>query len=313
MWSGLQRTKAERERLEQAIEEIVDIADPSIKRASLYHRSLRQPVLAASAYCSELIGRIPGPVRLSRESYSSEPVIRALFSKPEDVDELLKNSPDVEGLRKTGYRGDAIALLTMDKEEKTTFGHERHGELVQQDVAQRTVNFSGHRLVAPCPELEQTRKGVSHRGLEVLATVAMEKITNLRNDISELRQKRDYLSGYIQILNGKSKLHSRFAVPNPEIQEKLEKARTSKAQVEAELEKLLEQLSYPKDALRYLREVLQNPSSSLTMSRVSLRLNWMNVLLDEKSEEAGATITLAELSLSQGLHRYGTFVVLPVR
>jgi len=313
LWQGLQRKKAQREGLERTIEDIVDIADPTIRRASHYQRTLRQAVMDASSYCSDIIGIVPGPVRLSKESYGNEPVIHALFTKAEDVELLIKNSPDVEELRRTGFQGDAVGLLTMDKEEKTVFGHEKHGEMIQRDVAQRTVNFSGHRIVAPCPDLEQARQGVIHRGLEVLATVAMEKITNLRTEISELRQKRDYLGGYIQILNGRSKLHSRFAVPDPEMQEELEKAKTSKAEVEAELQGRLEDLSYPKDSLRHLKEIMQQPSHTLTMGTTSLRLNWMNVLLDAKSEEGFETITLAEMSLSQGLHRYGTFVVLPVR
>ena len=309
---GFQKKREERESLETTIEEIVDIADPSIRRAGHYQRLLRQPVQEASSYCAEIIGRIPGPVRLSKQSYSSEPEIRALFAKAEDVEVLLKNSPDVEVLRRSGFRGDAIGLLTMDKEEKTVFGHEKHGELIQRDVVQHTVNFSGHRIVSPSPDLDQARAGMVHRGLEVLATVAMENITNLRAEISDLRQKRDYLAGFIQILNGRSNLHSRFATPDPEMLEELEKAKTSKAKVEAELEKRLEDLSYPKDALRHLSDVMLKPSSSLTMGSITLRLNWMNVRVDEKSEEGSNAITLAEISLAERLHRYGIFVVLHV-
>lgn len=313
MWQDYQRRKEEQQRLVRMIEEIVDIADPKIRRTSHYQRTLRQPVLEAVSYFSDLTGRIPGPVRLSKESYGTEPVIQALFTKAEDVELLLNNSQDVDALRKNGYRGDAIGLLTMDKEEKTIFGYEKHGELIQRDVTQRTVNFTGHRIVAPCPELEQTKAGVIHRGVVVLATVAMEKITNLRTEISELRQKRDYLSGFIQILNGKTKLHSHFAIPDPETLEELEKAKTAKAEVEAELQARLDKLSYPEDSLRYLKEIMLQPADSLTMGSASLRLNWMNVLVAENTDEESNTITLAEMSLAHRLHRYATFVVLPVQ
>jgi hypothetical protein len=197
----------------------------------------------------------------------------------------------------------------MTKHEKTVLGHQKMGELIMRDVAQQTVNFTDHRIVAPSANVGSAKVSIVKRGVEVLATVAMERITKLRTTISELRQKRDYLTGAVKIKRGRSQIQTSFSLPDPILTEELKKAKDTLASVEDELQEALKTLSYPDDSLRYLIEIIQDPSRLLAVDSHSIFLNWMNVLVDKQSDIKGNEIVLAEFTLMEELKRYGVFVV----
>jgi hypothetical protein len=297
------------EKLYSTIEEVVDIADPAIRRASRYRKKLCSPVQTAQDYCSSMIESVPGPVRLDRNNYFNDPRVKALFASPEQMEELLRYSPEINILRKNGYSGEAVALLTMTKHEKTVLGHQKMGELIMRDVAQQTVDFTDHSIIAPSANVGSAKVGIVKRGVEVLATVAMERITNLRTTISELRQKRDYLSGVIKIKRGRSRIQTSFSLPDPILTEEVKKAKDTLASVEDELQEALKDLSYPEDSLRYLIEIIQDPSRLVAVDSHSIFLNWMNVLVDKQSDIKGNEIVLAEFTLMEDIKRYGVFVV----
>ncbi len=307
-WQQYQARKTDDENLFGAIERLVDIADPTIRRAKRYQKVLRDPMVEAMSYCASVIELVPGPILLSRQNYFDDPKVKALFVSPDDLNNVLHRSPEVNALRETGYVGEAVALMTMSKEEKTVFGHQKQGEMIVRDVAQRAVNFIDHRLVAPSADLAVARLGIVNRGLEVLATVAMEQITNLRTKSAELREKREFLKGAIRILSGKTRIQARFTIPDPSMAEQLLKAEQTLSAVEIELKEVVELLSYPEDSVRYLEEVLQRPSDVLTVQCQSINLNWMNVLVNSRIDTDGHEIPLAEFSLSESLRRYGVFV-----
>lgn len=295
------------------IERMIDIADPTIRRAGRYRLPLSDPVAIGRDYCFSLIDQVPGPVELTRHAYFNDPTVKALFATPEQFNDLIRLSPDVESLQKTGYDGEAVALLTMSRVEKTVFGHQRHGELLLRDVQQRTVNFTDHRLIAPADSLTVTQGGIVERGMEVLATVAMERITNLRARILELRQQRDYLNGAIHILDGKAHMYSRFTAPDSAMAQKLLDARERLKMVEEELEETKMSLTYPEDSLKHLSEVMRAASDILIIDTHKFKVNWMNVLVGEGQDKEGHEITLARFSLGGELERYGIFVQFPIK
>lgn len=311
-WRQHTAGKAEEENRLALIERLIDIADPTIRQAGRYRKILGATVAGAMDYCASMIDLIPGPVHLSKSVYYDNPTVKALFVSPDALDSLLHQSPEILSLRKSGYAGEAVALLTMSKEEKTIFGHQAQGEMIMRDVAQRAVNFVDHRVVAPSPDLAAARIGIIDRGLEVLATVAMERITNLRTRAAELREKREYLKGAIRIFSGRTMAQSRFTFPDPAMMEQLQQAEQTLSSIETELEEVKKLLNYPEDALRHFQDVMQKPADSLTMRRQSLNLNWMNVRVDSTSANGGHEIDLVEFALSEEMRRSAVFITFTV-
>jgi hypothetical protein len=176
LWRHLQPRAAGEDPLVQVTDRVVQVADPVIRQAKGYRQVLADPIAGAMKYFQSLLETIPGPVALDRRRYYDDPTVKALFASPAELDEVLRFNPEINKLRKQGLSGEMVAMMTMLRQERSIFGHKQEGELIIRDVRQQAVSFTDHRIVAPSVDLETTREGIVNRGLEVLATVAMERI-----------------------------------------------------------------------------------------------------------------------------------------
>lgn len=312
VWRKYFKNKIIEEDVRQTTERLVQIADPHIRQAGGYRKVLREPVMDAKSYCASLLDTVPGPVALSRDRYNDDPLVKAVFVSADQLEELLQLSPEVTSLRKGGYAGLVIALMTMSKEEKTIFGYQKEGETIMRDVAQRAVNFSDHRLIAPAADISDTKVGIVNRGLDVLATVAMEQIATLEGKKAELLQRKEYLKAAMKILSGKTSMHELFATPDPGKWEEYRKTEKLLVDVQKELEEVQKSIGYPEQSLGYLDGILRNAGDTLVMKRQTMRLNWMNVHVDNQPDEAGNDITLAEFSIYDIFSRSAMLVSFPV-
>lgn len=308
IWRQYQERQAHEEVLRQATEQVVEVADPVIRQARRYRRVLRKPVAGAMEYCRSLIDAIPGPVALGRGSYHADPLVKALFASPGELEEVVRISPEAMALRERGHSGEVSALLTMLHQEKTIFGYQQEGEMIRRDVPQRAVSFFDHQIVAPAGDLNTTKTGIVNRGLEVLATVAMERITTLKARRAELREKREYLKGMLRIMGGKSHMLEMFAAPDPGKLEEFHEAEKMLASVEQEIEELQNKIGYPEHSLGYLEEIMRKPDDSLLVRGQSFRLNWMGVRVEDQPESEGSEITLAEICVHEELRRSAVLV-----
>ncbi|MGD9947140.1 MAG: hypothetical protein AB7U29_01525 [Desulfobulbus sp.] len=297
MWQALRSNKGSDDPLLQATDRVVEIADPVIRQARRYRQVLREPIAGSMAYFRSLSDVLPGPVMLRPDRYYDDPMVTALFGSPGELEEVLRYNPAINRYRKQGYVGEVQALMTMEQNERTIFGQKQEGELLLRDVRQQAVSFSDHRIVAIGPDLETTKAGIVDRGLEVLATVAMERITTLRAHKAELQGKKEYLQGMVKILGGKSHRQGMFAGPSVKNREELRKVEQLLAEVAQELEELYNRIIPPEHSLGHLESVMLEPEKMLTARTQTLRLDWKGVRVDDLPGSEGNEITLAEFAI----------------
>lgn len=279
----------------QVTDRVVQIADPVIRQAKRYRQVLAEPIAGSIRYFRSLLEIIPGPIVLHRSRFYDDPTVKALFATPDELDEVLRNDPENNNLRRQRVTGDVMAMMTMRRQERTIFGHEQEGELILRDVRQQAVSFTDHRIVAPSANLDSTKAGIVNRGLEALAMVAMERITTQRSNKLELQEKKEYLQGMIRILGVRSHCQRFLATHSREDLVKLEQML---AEVKLELETMHQRIGLPEQSLAHLEEVMRSPELTLTACRRKLRLNWMGVRVDDPVSE-GNDIILAEISLKE--------------
>lgn len=309
LWERFQQRKNERSVVRKAIEDLVEIADPGIRGISRYWKPLRSPVTSATAYCSSLLEVIPGPLHLSRDNYHDNPIVNALFPSAEALEDFLRICPELSAFRRQGpVSGTMMALMTMSREEKTIYDYRQEGDTVMRDVAQRAVNFSDHRLVAPALDLDASRQGVVDRGLEVLATIAMEQIETLQGKKAELQQRKAYLKAALRILGGKAHMLEVFASPEPGKWEEYRKTEKFLAEVENELAKVDESIGRPEQSLDHLSAILRSPEKALTAQQQNIRLDWKNVRVENLPDAKGNEITFAEFAIPDVMERSAVFV-----
>lgn len=299
VWRHFQPQATANDPVGHATDRVVDIADPVIRQAKHYKKVLAEPVSGAMRYFHSLLEAIPGPVVLDPKRYYDDPTVKALFASPQELDEVLRFNPEINKLRKQGLSGEMVAMMTMLQEERTIFGHKQDGEMIVRDARLQAVSFSDHRIVAPSANLEAARDGIVNRGLEVLATVAMERITTLRANKAELQGKKEYLQGMAKILGGKSHRQELFAAPTAHNREELRKVEQMLIEVEQELETVRRQIALPEQSLAHLEEIMRQPETMLIARRQTLRLNWMGVRVEDEPGSEGNDITLAEFSMEE--------------
>ncbi len=302
-------SRAQEQVLRQATDMVVEVADPRIRRIGQYRKSLRAPMKGAMEYCTSLVDSIPGPVRLSRQQYHADPLVKAIFVSADELEEVLRLAPENSDLSDQEKEKDSIALLTMTRKERTIFKHEQQGDIILRDVKKRTVNFIDHRLVASSTTLDMTKERLKDRGLEVLATIAMERIVSLRGELAELRERKEYLKAMRRMLSGRSRTQELFSHPDHETVEKLRKLEQLIREVEVEIDHIRQKIEMPEDSLALLREIMDQPGDTLIANEQLLRLDWMNVLLSDKDHSKGNDISLTELSIKDELKRYAVLVV----
>ncbi len=300
---------AQEQVLRQATDMVVEVADSRIRQVGRYRKVLRSPMLGAMEYCSNLVDSIPGPVRLSRRQYHADPLVKAIFVSADELEELLRLAPEKSNLADHEKGGDSIALLTMTRKERTIFKHEQQGDVILRDVKRRTVSFIDHRLVASSTTLGKTKERLRERGLEVLATIAMEQIASLQGKLAELRERRAHLKAMRQMLKGRSRAQELFSQPDHKTVEQLRKLKKLIGEVEEEVQITREKIEMPEDGLTQLLEIMTQPEDTLIASDQPLRLDWMNVLLGDNDEGKGNDISLTELSIKNELHRSAVLVV----
>jgi hypothetical protein len=307
-WNTYQEQKTQKKILRQITEQLVEVADPIIRQARRYHTVLHDPISGSMDYCSSIVDTLPGPVPLSREQYHANPLVKALFASPDELEEVLRISPEVKACQEKGTEGEVTALLTMTSHEKTIFGYQQEGELLMQNVAQQAVSFRDHRVVSIDTDIGGTKDKIMHRGLEVLAIVAMEEITTLRTRRDELREKKAYLGGLLKILKGKNHVLEMFSSPTQEKIEDYRKVEQKLSELEQELSTVRDRIATPEHSLGYLADIMKHPGDSLMMRNQSFRLDWKGVRVDDTPESGGNDIGLVEFSVGDELRRSAVLV-----
>jgi len=285
------------------IERMVQDSNPAIRKVAGYQRQLQKPVENALGYIEGLISSIPGPFNLSAEHWDKDPLIHALFVNPDEIRSLLHNCAELKSFFQKKGVDSAVALLTATKKERTVFGTALEGEIVRSDVPQVAVEFYDHRVVVPVATEKEIRRELIHRGLNLLATYALEETMQIQSIREDLTEQRHILAVELKIQKTRERgLESLLAGGSQGSSDAMQAE-----QVLTEIDKQLMELEpgsgMPRDFLRKLENVLAAPGNFLTGETIRMRLNWMGVKLNEEPAESGREITLCELEIPGRLKR----------
>ncbi|MBS1190502.1 MAG: hypothetical protein H6R10_2294 [Rhodocyclaceae bacterium] len=276
----------------EAVERIVKL-NPQLRLARRYQARLEPAVATSLKHVGDIVASAPAPREASAAAWSSDPYIHAFFAAPDDVPRALSRSTDLRSyFERNTDLPEVYALLGMAMDERKIAGLALQGETVRRDVVQTTVSFSDHR-VRVCGRTEAdlrqeiVRRLVDQLGLDGLARIAADKS---RRDL--LEQDRALLKTRLQLLERqgagiRSMLGSNGSGTSEELahlQEQIE-----------ENERALHGLGLRTEALErdfdQLCAVLEDPRPHIYVEDRRLRLDKMNVVQPESSEQAGEDFT----------------------
>jgi hypothetical protein len=177
-----------------AIERAVDRVEPRLRQAGGYPERYRPAVAHALAYARGLAGQVPGPVRISRAAYVSDPLVRALFATPDEVRAALCVSQSMREFRRDHPdSGEVYALICMRRGSKEVLGIELDGEVLRRDVPQKAIYFTDHTLADPGRSEAEAREHVAQGLFDSLVEHVRLRVEARKQERAEQERERDEL------------------------------------------------------------------------------------------------------------------------
>lgn len=304
--------EADRQLIDEATDAIVETVEPRVRARSGYREKLAGGVRGTVAHLRAL-GREPlEPIPLARGAWSRDPRVNAFFASADDVSACIGRSEEVR--RFFGEHPECqeiCALLGMKREERKVLAPRLEGEVLKQDVAQVSVGFSGHRLIAPAPDAAGTRLEVGRRIIERLAQLALGRVASLGEKAAGLEQHKAFLATRLRMLKlGRGGVEGLASDPVKTEQEIRELERELKEATQGYTE-AKSSLINPDGCIDQINAVLARPEEQVALTHVPLRLNRMGIVVEAGSSEPAAELDLTELSLGDGLRATITLVRIP--
>ncbi len=282
--------------LRDDIERVVDASEPRIRLVGNYLQKLLDPVEGALVYGDRLLRLIPPAVALGGQAWTLDPRVNAFFATKDDLKAMLGQNPRVRAFFEDGAHRECFAWMLMVKREIETFGPALDGDLLVREVRQIRVSFSDHQLFFPNASEAGLRKELQERTLVFLATRALERINELREERGGLEERRRQLQVQLRALRGHGQgLRPLLSSPDAD-ERKLATLEQRLIQTEQDLVAARKQLGTLDDYLEQVRQVLSRPEEYLRIQPLTMRINRLGLKLDANSSEPGEAITLIELA-----------------
>ena len=139
------------------------------------------------------------------------------------------------------------------------------------------------------------RKELRERTLVFLATRALERINELREQRGALEEQRRQLQAQLRALRGHTQGLRPLLSSADADERRVATLKQRLTQTEQDLVAARKQLGTLDDYLEQVRQVLSQPEAYLQIQPLSIRINRLGLKLDIDSSEPGETIKLIEL------------------
>jgi hypothetical protein len=305
---GLLGLERKTQALNEEIDALVQEVSPSIFNVRGYRKALRLPLELAKNYIERLVEAIPGPLPLSVIEWGRGTSVELLFIDPDQVRELFQGSADLKTFFQNDPASRIYALLIATCNEKTIFGSEVQGEILRRDVPQEAVDFKDHRIVVPAPTQNLNCLKIKEGALRLLALRAMEPLADLKNQAEDLSEEKRITEVKLKILQAQSRSLEGLLETDQESRAKADQVRKILDEIDRELVTVKTRLGGAREALNHLRTVLQNPEEILKYQRLTFRLNWMGVKVNEEAADPGKIINLIEVEIKDRLKRVAVLI-----
>jgi len=298
------------EMVQWAVDKAITLTNPRLKLLPNCHKRLAPSVETTIRFLQGLVKLLPAIRRMSPETWSADPALRAFFVSPSDMKGVLTRADSLRALfEKFPDLNEAYLVLGMAFAEQRVFGLGLQGDMVQRDVAQVTVNFSDHKMRLCGPNEPDLRRVIGVEIFEYLISRALAEIGAERSERQELQANRSLIRARLRLLQQHGPgLGSMLGETPAEAGQQ--------ARLEAELldnERQLETMgggeAVLEGELETLKAVLDKPQDYLSIEPRHLRINSMNVVLDETSSESGSEVDFAVIELKGPLPTHRAFIL----
>ncbi len=300
-----------------AVDQVVDGTEPKIRLVYGYRKKLQDAVSRSLAYIDQLVESIPEPIEVSRKTFISNPQVNAYFSSIEDLHEIFSRSSELraffDGLSDSRI-DEAYAMLCMKMSEKRVLGVDVNNSMIRRDVIKTAVNFSEREIISPAKSEADIREGLKHCIFDGLITYALQGISSMKLQKTELEDQRRILHARLRHrLSQGSGMNALLATAygNQVEESDLAEVETQLADAEKQLKEMPVTHNAPLAYLNEVKRILEHPETFLKQKIITMQLTRMGIKVPGECKEACNTIQIVELDIANVLKRVVTIVRYP--
>ena len=291
---------------EQVSEEIIRLAtnkavalvNPRLRLVRDHEKRLRPSVVNTIRFMQGLVKDFPTPRTLSPNAWAGDAALRAFFVAPADIPALLVRANELRELFAANPAlNEACLVLGMAYEEQQVFGMALRGDVVMRDVAQRTVNFSDHRTRLCAADEIRLRRIIGVEVYEHLIGEALADIGSGRGERQSLQMERSLILARLNLLRQHGTGLGTAFGDTPAKASDRERLQAELLENERQLEALGSNEAQLESEFAILQNILDRPQEYLSITPLHLRINPMNVVLDDASTDSAAVIDFAVIEL----------------
>jgi hypothetical protein len=298
------------EMVDWAVEKAIALTNPKLKLLPTCRKRLAPAVETTIRFLRAQVATLPAVHSLSAKSWPADPVLRAFFVAPSDIQDVLGGSENLRAVfDKNPGLDEAYAVLGMAFKLQPVFGMALHGTTVQRDVAQTNASFSDHRARLCDSDELRLRRVIGVEVFEYLLGQAMSEIGEDRVERQDLQTSRSLIRTRLRLLQQHGPGLGSLLGDAPAGQSEQARLAAELLENERQLEALGGDDSALEAELECLAIVLGNPQRYLHFDSKHLRLNRMNLVVDEGSTEAAADVDFAVAELTGSIPMSRAFIL----
>lgn len=293
---GRKDSSEDSQRLRLAIERVIEGTDPRLKAIGNVRARLAPAVSHALEFTHRLVASLPPCIEMTPEVWAHDPILRAMFVRPTDLAATLSSNQELRsflGSPQAQEMERIHCVVAATRVERTVLGAAMDGEMLRQDVAQKTVGFSDFRLLGFSKNKELLATRIEEIVLEGLVVAALRAIAENRQRNEQLGLYRQLLLARLRLLEQSGAGLNEVLVRDTHAGRDIDHLRRDLAANESEL------LSLKSDGfdsvLKPITEALYKAEDVVKASRLKLRLNSMNIVVEFESADA-SVIELLEFA-----------------
>jgi hypothetical protein len=285
--------------LPAAIEQVVAATDPRLALLSGYRGALSPGIRKTLSYAASLAQQLPPVLDLSLAAFTLDTRLGLFFSSPASLLTVLQHTQSIQDhFQSAGNGDDAFALLLMQRSDTLRFGVACQEGEIRGDVAQTVVSFDHHRLILPCPSLDDLLHQCPQRGLDVLTGVIARRLALLDKERGDLECELSRIRMRLSILaNPGAQLIDTMQSDDP-----LPLGREALLSRQDQVIDRLQQLRNVTDlqgTLELVGHMLLHPEDYFRTALSGLALDRMGVKLDGAATQSTISIYQEEVLLGQ--------------
>ena len=298
----------------RAIDKAVTLVNPRLRLLPDYQERLSPAINTTIDYLRASLTDLPQTLRLSPAEWASEPLWRVFFASTDDISRTLAYSKGLKTLfDKYPEINEACFILGMNIRDQRIDGMTLHGDMVQRNVPQRVLGFSRH-VARICGKSEaEVRRLLGIQSFEYLVSQAIARLGDERSGRQGLEDSRALIRARLRLLQQQGPGLGSMLENAPEKQDEQQRLEAELLDNERQLEALGSSQELMDEEIDVLVDVLSHPEAWLGFSQEQLRLDTMNVVLEEDNGAVAFDVKFSRAHLLGEPNRERAFVLASIR